>query len=128
MTNALKPFVELGLLQTIIKTTMALSFKNRIASYYIFTTAFLVFGVFFGIFSMVKISVYNHVDQDIFSEVKKHLGEIKMKNEKFYLFHENELAGEQSHLLSIHNTPKGVYFIRISGNDNKISQKLLVVN
>jgi len=44
------------------------------------------------------------------------------------LFHENELAGEQSHLLSLQNIPKGVYFVKISANNNKISQKLLVVN
>ena len=69
---------------------MALSYKNRIASYYIFTTAFLVFGVFFLIFSMVKISVYNHVDQDIVAEVDKHVSEIKVAENSFALIHKNE--------------------------------------
>ena len=99
--NDLKPFEVLGLLQTIIKRIMALSYKNRIASYYIFTTAFLVFGVFFLIFSMVKISVYNHVDQDIVSEVEKHVSEIEISDHTFKLIHKNEWEEREHNTLDV---------------------------
>lgn len=69
---------------------MTLSFKNRIAFYYIVTTALLVFVVFFTVFIIVRMSVLSHVDQDIFSEVKKHLSEIKIENNSFSLIHEDE--------------------------------------
>lgn len=80
---------------------MALSYKNRIASYYIFTTAFLVFGVFFLIFSMVKISVYNHVDQDIVSEVEKHVSEIEISDHTFKLIHKNEWEEREHNTLDV---------------------------
>ena len=80
---------------------MALSYKNRIASYYIFTTAFLVFDVFFLIFSMVKISVYNHVDQDIVSEVEKHVSEIEISDHTFKLIHKNEWEEREHNTLDV---------------------------
>ena len=73
-----------------------LSFKNRIASHYIFTTALLIFVVFFVIYSIVKLSVYNHLNTDIAKEVKNHLSEIEIKNNAFYLMHIKEW-GEREH-------------------------------
>jgi len=66
------------------------SFKNRIASYYIITTALLIFVVFFVIYSIVKFSVYNHLNNDIKSEVEKHLSEIKIEDNNFHLMHKQE--------------------------------------
>ena len=93
---------------------MALSYKNRIASYYIFTTAFLVFGVFFLIFSMVKISVYNHVDQDIVAEVDKHISEIKVAENSFALIHKNEWEEREHNTLDVN--PVFVEFIDTNHN------------
>lgn len=93
---------------------MALSYKNRIASYYIFTTAFLVFGVFFLIFSMVKISVYNHVDQDIVAEVDKHISEIKVAENSFTLMHKNEWEEREHNTLDVN--PVFVEFIDTNHN------------
>lgn len=93
---------------------MALSYKNRIASYYIFTTAFLVFGVFFLIFSMVKISVYNHVDQDIVAEVDKHVSEIKVAENSFTLMHKNEWEEREHNTLDVN--PVFVEFIDTNHN------------
>ena len=73
-----------------------LSFKNRIASHYIITTALLIFVVFFVIYSIVKLSVYNHLNTDIAKEVKNHLSEIEIKNNAFYLMHIKEW-GEREH-------------------------------
>ena len=54
------------------------SFKNRIAFNYIITTALLIFVVFFAIFSIVKYSIYVRVNNEIKSEVTKHLKEIEV--------------------------------------------------
>ena len=67
-----------------------LSFKNRIAFNYIITTALLIFVVFFGIFSIVKYSVYSHINNDIKSEVRKHLTEIEIIHDHIGLTHDHE--------------------------------------
>ncbi|MEN9910095.1 MAG: Sensor histidine kinase RcsC [Bacteroidota bacterium] len=67
-----------------------LSFKNRIAFHYIITTALLIFVVFFTIYSIVRYSVYNHLNNDISKEVENHLNEIEIKKDKFYLIHLDE--------------------------------------
>lgn len=66
------------------------SFKNRIASNYIITTGLLIFVVFFAIYSIVKFSVYNHVNTDIAKEVQNHLNEIEIRNSTFFLIHMEE--------------------------------------
>lgn len=55
-----------------------LSFKNRIAFNYIITTALLIFVVFFAIYSIVKYSIYLRVNNEIKTEVVKHLKEIEV--------------------------------------------------
>lgn len=67
-----------------------LSFKNRIAFYYIISTGLLIFVVFFGIYSIVRYSVYSHVNNDILSEVKKHITEIKINKNHISLIHKDE--------------------------------------
>ena len=67
-----------------------LSFKNRIASNYIITTALLIFVVFFVIYSIVKFSVYVRVNNDIKREVTKHLKEIKVKENCVLLVREEQ--------------------------------------
>ena len=86
-----------------------LSFKNRIASYYIITTALLIFVVFFIIYSIVKLSVYNHLNTDIAKEVKNHLSEIEIKNNAFYLMHIKEW-GEREHN-SVNVNPVFIQFL-----------------
>lgn len=54
------------------------SFKNRIAFNYIITTALLIFVVFFAIYSIVKFSIYVRVNNEIKTEVAKHLKEIEV--------------------------------------------------
>jgi signal transduction histidine kinase len=56
-----------------------LSFKNRIASNYLISTALLIFVVFFVIYYIVRFSVYIKVNNDIKMEVAKHLKEIEVK-------------------------------------------------
>jgi signal transduction histidine kinase len=67
-----------------------LSFKNRIASNYIITTALLIFVVFSVIYSIVRFSVYIKVNNDIKTEVAKHLKEIEVKENCVLLVREQQ--------------------------------------
>ena len=90
-----------------------LSFKNRIASYYIITTALLIFVVFFVIYSMVKFSVYHHLNNDINSEVEKHLSEIQIEKRHFYLEHKQEWKEREHNTLDVN--PVFIQFIDFKG-------------
>ncbi len=89
------------------------SFKNRIASFYIITTALLIFVVFFVIFSIVKFSVYHHLNNDINSEVEKHLSEIKIEKHHFYLTHKQEWKEREHNTLDVN--PVFIQFIDFNG-------------
>ena len=78
-----------------------LSFNNRIASYYIITTALLIFVVFFIIYSIVKFSVYSHVNNDINSEVSKYLTEIEIVGNSFHLNYKEEWKEREHNTLNL---------------------------
>ncbi|MGL2966102.1 ATP-binding protein [Flavobacterium sp. XGLA_31] len=67
-----------------------LSFKNRIASNYMITTALLIFVVFSVIYAIVKFSVYIRVNNDIQIEVAKHMKEIEVKENCVLLVREQQ--------------------------------------
>jgi len=67
-----------------------LSFKDRIASNYLISTALLIFVVFFVIYSIVRFSVYVKVNNDIQKEVAKHLKEIEVKENCVLLVREEQ--------------------------------------
>lgn len=89
------------------------SFKNRIAFNYIISTALLVFVVFFVIYSIVKISVYHHVNNDISLEVSKHLTEIEIKNNKIILTHQDEWNEREHNTVDVN--PVFVQFVDTKG-------------
>lgn len=66
------------------------SFRNRIAFYYIISTALLIAIVFFVIYQMVSWSVYDHINDDIQNEVEKHLQEIEIDPNNTYLIQVDE--------------------------------------
>jgi signal transduction histidine kinase len=86
-----------------------LSFKNRIASLYIITTALLIAVVFFVIYFSVSFSVYSHVNDDIQSESAKHLTEIAVSNSNFHLIHKNEWMEREHNTIDVN--PVFVQFI-----------------
>lgn len=90
-----------------------LSFKNRIASHYIITTALLIFVVFFVIYSIVKLSVYNHVNTDISKEVNSHLNEIEIKNNTFHLIHMKEWEEREHNTVDVN--PVFIQFLNKKG-------------
>lgn len=44
------------------------------------------------------------------------------------LLNENQTTGAYSHILNLTDLPKGVYFVKLSANQQKLSQKLIVLN
>jgi len=67
-----------------------LSFKNRIALNYIITTGLLILVVFSVIYSIVKHTVYSHIDEKLKVEIENHLAEIKVVGDKVILIDEEE--------------------------------------
>ncbi len=86
-----------------------LSFKNRIASNYILTTALLIFVVFYTIFSIVKQSIYRHVDLDLSKEVELHLAEIGIQDHNFYMLHKEEWEEREHNTVDVN--PVFIQFI-----------------
>jgi signal transduction histidine kinase len=90
------------------------SFKSRIAFYYIITTGLLIFVVFFSIYSIVKISVYSHINDDIKSEVNKHLTEIEIKENRIGLIHDDEWREREHNTVAVN--PVFIQFYDEKGN------------
>ena len=86
-----------------------LSFKNRIASNYLITTALLIFVVFFVIYSIVRFSVYIKVNNDIKNEVTKHLKEIEVKENCVLLIREKQWKKKQFNKVDI--SPAFIQFV-----------------
>lgn len=86
-----------------------LSFKNRIASLYIFTTALLIAVVFIVIYFSVTYNVYSHINDDITSESQKHLAEIAVSNNDFHLIHQEEWMEREHNTVDVN--PVFVQFI-----------------
>lgn len=100
------------------------SFRNRIAFYYIITTALLIFVVFFSIYSIVKISVYSHINDDIKAEVNKHLTEVEIKDNHIGLIHNNEWREREHNSVAVN--PVFVQFYDIKGNIAEKSPNLKI--
>jgi signal transduction histidine kinase len=86
-----------------------LSFKNRIASNYIITTGLLIFVVFFVIFSIVRYSVYVRVNNEIKSEVTKHLKEIEVIENCVLLIREEQWKTKQLNKVEV--SPAFIQFV-----------------
>lgn len=94
------------------------SFKNRIAFHYIITTALLIFVVFFTIYSIVKYSVYNHLNNDILKEVENHINEIEINDNTFRLIHLNEWNEREHNTLEVNPV-----FIEFLDENKQIQEK-----
>ncbi len=95
-----------------------LSFKNRIAFYYIITTALLIFVVFLVIYSIVRFSVYDHINNDIQSEVDKHLTEIEIKNDHIGLIHNDEWREREHSAVAVNPV-----FVQFYDKNGRIAEK-----
>ena len=86
-----------------------LSFKNRIASNYLISTALLIFVVFFVIYYIVRFSVYIKVNNDIKIEVAKHIKEIEVKENCVLLIREKQWKKIQFNKVDI--SPAFIQFV-----------------
>ncbi|MGL2964630.1 sensor histidine kinase [Flavobacterium sp. RSB2_4_14] len=86
-----------------------LSFKNRIASNYLISTALLIFVVFFVIYAIVRYSVYVKVNNDIQTEVAKHLKEIEVKENCVLLVREEQWKSLQFNKVDV--SPAFIQFV-----------------
>ena len=62
------------------------SLKNRIAFYYIISAAMLIFVVFFSIYSIVSLTVFNNVNEHLDFEVKEYEEKIRIAENKGILY------------------------------------------
>ena len=86
-----------------------LSFKNRIASNYLISTALLISVVFCVIYGIVRFSVYVKVNNDIKVEVAKHLKEIEVKENCVLLIREKQWKKMQFNKVDI--SPAFIQFV-----------------
>ena len=91
-----------------------LSFKNRIASHYIITTALLIFVVFFVIYSIVKLSVYIHLNTDIAKEVINHLNVLGIQVNTFYFMNAREWEEREHNTVDVN--PVFIQFLDKNGD------------
>ncbi|NDI99957.1 HAMP domain-containing protein [Flavobacterium sp. LaA7.5] len=91
-----------------------LSYKNRIAFYYIISTALFIFSVFLVLYNSVKAGVYNDLESDITTEVADLYDEIKTTPEGFTLIDEHEWKEKEHNTLDIN--PIFIQFVDTKGN------------
>jgi signal transduction histidine kinase len=105
---------------------LSLSFRNRIALYYIISSALLILAVFIFIHHIVEISVYNDINTDIESEAEKHLQEVKVENSTIVLIDKEEWEEREHNTLDVnpvfvvHLNTKGAIIEKSPNLKNKI--------
>lgn len=91
----------------------AFSYRNRIAFYYIITTALLISVVFAVIYFSVKESVYRHIENDIEIENVDLLKEISVTKDGFTLIDQHEWKEKEHNTLDVN--PIFIQFINAEG-------------
>jgi signal transduction histidine kinase len=94
------------------------SFRNRIAFNYILSTGLLIFVVFLGIYIIVKMSVYSHINDDIKSEVAKHLMEIEIKGNRIILIHDIEWREREHNTVAVNPV-----FVQFYDKNGQLAEK-----
>ena len=91
-----------------------LSYKNRIAFYYIISTALLIFAVFLVLYNSAKARVYSDLESDIATEVANLYDEIKTSPTGFTLIDEHEWKEKEHNTLDVN--PIFIQFVDAKGN------------
>lgn len=97
---------------------MQLSFKNRIALYYIISTALLVFVVFFTVYSTVNYIVFKDVVTDIEKEIQIHQKEMKFKENNVIWVNKEEWEEKEHNEVSLNPV-----FVEITDLNGKTIEK-----
>lgn len=99
-----------------------ISFKDRIARYYIVSTALLIFAVFFVVYYGVKVSVYNGIDRDLTAEIKTISEEIIVEGNDFHIADIDEWEEREHKALGIN--PIFIQLVRVDGSSIEKSPNL----
>ncbi|MDZ7613761.1 MAG: hypothetical protein U5K51_08745 [Flavobacteriaceae bacterium] len=95
-----------------------MSFKNRLAFYYMLATAIIIALVFSFVFFIVKRSVYKNLDYVLSYEARKHTGEIGFKNEVIYFLSKEEWEEVEHREVSVNPV-----FIQLMDDQGKLMDK-----
>lgn len=101
---------------------ISFSFRNRIAVYYIVSTALLIFAVFVVIYFTVRQSVYNDVERDLSIEVADLITEIDIDARGFTIHDAHEWREKEHNTLDIN--PIFIEFTDTQGNSTDKSPNL----
>jgi signal transduction histidine kinase len=96
-----------------------LNYRNRIAAYYLFTTAAIIAFIFFAIYFIVYRTVYNHLNDDLDSELKELNSSIVIINDTEIVF-ANPFEWEEGEHKQIEVNPT---FIQVSDKFGKTIKK-----
>ncbi|MEA4918310.1 HAMP domain-containing sensor histidine kinase [Proteiniphilum sp.] len=90
------------------------SFRNRIALYYMITTALLTGLVFITIYMVVEYNVSEHLNEDLQREVDRHSHEIEVKDGTIALKRHKEWMEREHNTVGV--DPVFIEFLDIDGN------------
>lgn len=91
-----------------------ISFKNRVARYYIVSTALLIFAVFVAVYFTVRASVYSDIDNDLQVEIESTTEQIIFTANSFQISDPEEWEEREHQTLGIH--PVFIQLIDKAGN------------
>ncbi len=97
---------------------LKLSLKNRIAFYYIISTALLIFVVFISIYLLISFTVYDKANEHIDYEVNEYKGKIEIVNNKVQLIDKKEWEQREHNVVSVDPV-----FLEITNIDGQIIEK-----
>ena len=97
---------------------MNLSYKNRIAFYYLFATAVIVSIVFVIIYIIVQTTMYRNLDRDLSFEANKHTTEIFIQGDSIKFAHKAEWEEREHREVRVNPV-----FIQIINKDGQFMDK-----
>ncbi|NCT17902.1 MAG: two-component sensor histidine kinase [Flavobacteriaceae bacterium CG_4_8_14_3_um_filter_34_10] len=97
---------------------MSLSFRNRLAIYYMLATAIIIAVVFSIVYFIVERTVYQNLDNALYFEARKHTKEIKIKEDILYFINKEEW--EEIEHKEVHTNP---VFIQIIDDKGRLMDK-----
>ena len=77
------------------------SFKNRIAFNYIVSSAVFIALVFIAIFQVVRFSVNEHINDEVYEELNKHLDDVTTDENETYLIQVDQWKAREHNSISV---------------------------
>lgn len=96
----------------------SLSFKNRIAFYYIVSSALLIGLVFLFLFQISKLSINSHINGEITTEQQKHLQSVTLDNNDTYLIRVNQWRDREHNAVDVNPV-----FVEFYDNNRELIDK-----